>query len=398
MSCGAEMSDTGTLKRKGENDMTKKKMEKLGIETSLLGFGCMRFPVTADGEIDEPEAERMLDRAIAAGVNYIDTAYPYHGGKSETFVGKALRKYDRSSFYLATKLPCWNVQVKEDAAKLFQEQLGKLQTDYIDFYLMHAMNKEKFHQMVDLGVVEYLEGLKAEGKIKYLGFSFHDNYEAFEDILCFRDWDFCQIQLNYMDTDTQAGLKGYKLTEEKKIPLVIMEPVKGGSLATFADDITEKFRALNPEASIASYALRWVGSLPNVKVILSGMSSMEQVEDNLKTFTSFRPLSSEESRGIDEIVALIRSRVQNGCTGCGYCMPCPAGVDIPGNFRVWNTYHMYQNYNMVKGSWEKFQGEGKQAGKCVKCGKCEGLCPQKLHIRQDLEKVQEDMDRKEFVL
>lgn len=149
MSCGAEMSDTGTLKRKGENDMTKKKMEKLGIETSLLGFGCMRFPVTADGEINEPEAERMLDRAIAAGVNYIDTAYPYHGGKSETFVGKALRKYDRSSFYLATKLPCWNVQVKEDAAKLFQEQLGKLQTDYIDFYLMHAMNKEKFHQMVD---------------------------------------------------------------------------------------------------------------------------------------------------------------------------------------------------------------------------------------------------------
>ncbi len=193
-------------------------------------------------------------------------------------------------------------------------------------------------------------------------------------------------------------MKGCRLAEERGVPLVVMEPVKGGSLAAFAGDITEKFRAMDPEASTASFALRWVGSLPNVKVILSGMSSMEQVEDNLKTFTSFRPLSSEESRGIDEIVALIRSRVQNGCTGCGYCMPCPAGVDIPGNFRVWNTYHMYQNYNMVKGSWEKFQGEGKQAGKCVKCGKCEGLCPQKLHIRQDLEKVQEDMDRKEFVL
>lgn len=398
MSCGAEMSDTGTLKRKGENDMTKKKMEKLGIETSLLGFGCMRFPVTADGEIDEPEAERMLDRAIAAGVNYIDTAYPYHGGKSETFVGKALRKYDRSSFYLATKLPCWNVQVKEDAAKLFQEQLGKLQTDYIDFYLMHAMNKEKFHQMVDLGVVEYLEGLKAEGKIKYLGFSFHDNYEAFEDILCFRDWDFCQIQLNYMDTDTQAGLKGYKLTEEKKIPLVIMEPVKGGSLATFADDITEKFRALNPEASIASYALRWVGSLPNVKVILSGMSTMEQVEDNLKTFADFQPLSETENKTIDEVVALINSRVKNGCTGCSYCMPCPAGVDIPGNFRAWNTYHMYQNYNMIKNSWENGLGDVKQAKNCIKCGKCEKVCPQNLHIREDLVKVQEDLDKKEFVL
>ena len=378
--------------------MEKRKIEKLGIETSLLGFGCMRFPVTAEGEIDEPEAERMLDRAMAAGVNYYDTAYPYHGGKSETFVGKVLKKYERSSFYLATKLPCWNIQAKEDAEKLFQEQLGKLQTDYIDFYLLHGMNKEKFHQIADLGVVEYLEGLKAEGKIKYLGFSFHDNYEAFEDIISYKDWDFCQIQLNYMDADTQAGLKGYKLTEEKNVPLIIMEPVKGGSLATFADDITAKFRALNPEASIASYALRWVGSLPNVKVILSGMSTMEQVEDNLKTFADFQPLSETESKTIDEIVALINSRVKNGCTGCGYCMPCPAGVNIPGNFRAWNTYHMYQNYNVVKHSWEKGLGDEKQAKNCVKCGKCEKVCPQNLHIREDLVKVQEDLDKKEFVL
>ena len=372
--------------------MEKRKMENLGIETSLLGFGCMRFPVTAEGKIDEPEAERMLDKAIAAGVNYIDTAYPYHNGDSEPFVGRVLKKYDRNSFYLATKLPCWKVEEPGDTEKIFEEQLARLQTNHIDFYLMHALSGDSFRKMVQMGVVERLERLKAEGKIKYLGFSFHDGYEAFEEILNYRDWDFCQLQLNYMDTESQAGLKGYRLTQEKNVPLVVMEPVKGGSLAAFADDITGKFRELDPEASTASFALRWVGSLSNVKVVLSGMSTMGQLEDNLRTFASFRPLSQAEADTIDGIVALI-----NGCTACRYCMPCPAGVDIPGNFRVWNTYHMYQNYNMVKNSWENGLGEEKQAKNCVKCGKCEKACPQKLHIREDLEKVQADMDRKEFV-
>lgn len=378
--------------------MEKRKMEKIGIETSLLGFGCMRFPVTAEGKIDEPLAEQMMDRAIASGVNYIDTAYPYHGGESETFVGKVLKKYDRGSLYLATKLPCWKVEKLEDIDAVFQEQLEKLQTEYIDFYLLHALNKERFQKMVELGGVKRLEELKAEGRIRNLGFSFHDDYETFEKILNYRDWDFCQIQLNYMDVNEQAGIRGYRLTEEKNVPLVVMEPVKGGSLAAFADDITGMFRSLDAEASVASFALRWVGSLPNVKVILSGMSTMEQVEDNLKTFGSFKPLSEKESETIDQIVELINSRVQNGCTGCRYCMPCPAGVDIPGNFRVWNTYHMYQNYKMVKGSWERGLGDLKQAKNCVRCGKCEQVCPQKLHIREDLEKVQADLEKKEFVV
>lgn len=378
--------------------MEKRKLEKLGIETSLLGFGCMRFPVTAEGKIDEPEAEKMMDKAIAAGVNYIDTAYPYHGGESEPFVGRVLKKYDRSSLYLATKLPCWKVNALEDVESIFQEQLDRLQTDYIDFYLLHALDKGRFRKMVEIGCIEKLEQLKAEGKIRYLGFSFHDDYETFEKILCHRDWDFCQIQLNYMDADQQAGLKGYKLTEEKNVPMVVMEPIKGGSLAAFAEDITGMFRGLDAEASVASFALRWVGSLPNVKVILSGMSAMEQVEDNLKTFENFKPLSEKENATIDEIVKLINSRVQNGCTACRYCMPCPAGVDIPGNFRVWNTYHMYQNYDMVKRSWENGLGEEKQAKNCVKCGKCEQACPQKLHIREDLEKVQADLEKKEFVI
>lgn len=377
--------------------MEKRKLDKLGIETSLLGFGCMRFPVTAEGKINEPEAEKMMDRAIEAGVNYIDTAYPYHEGNSEPFVGRVLSKYNRESLYLATKLPCWNVNALEDVDKIFNEQLSRLQTDYIDFYLLHALNRGSFHKVADMGCIKRLEELKAEGRIKYLGFSFHDDYEAFEEIINYRDWDFCQIQLNYMDADQQAGMKGYLLGEEKGIPMVIMEPVKGGSLAAFAEDITGRFRGLDPEASVASFALRWVGSLPNVKVILSGMSTMEQVEDNLKTFGDFRPLSEKESREIDAIVALIKGRVKNGCTGCGYCMPCPAGVDIPGNFRAWNVYHMYQNYNMVKGSWENRLGDAKQGKNCVKCGKCEQACPQKLHIREDLAKVQEDLDKKEFV-
>lgn len=378
--------------------MEKRALEKLGITTSLLGFGCMRFPLTKDGKINEPEAEKMLDRAMAAGVNYYDTAYPYHNGDSETYVGKAMGKYPRDSFYLATKLPIWLVEKREDVDRLFEEQLKKLRTDHIDFYLMHALSKERWDDMLKKDVVSRLEELKEEGKIKYLGFSFHDKYEAFEEILCSRNWDFCQIQLNYMDVNEQAGLKGYELTAEKKIPLVVMEPIKGGSLAAFAEDIAAKFHAYDKDASLASYALRWVGSLPNVKVILSGMSTMEQVEDNINTFTPFVPLSQAQQDTVNEVVEVLNSRVQNGCTGCRYCMPCPAGVNIPGCFSTWNTYHMYQNYNVVRWKWEYDIGDKAQAKNCIKCGKCELECPQHLHIRADLEKVQADLDLKEMIL
>ncbi len=378
--------------------MEKRKLENLGIETSLLGFGCMRFPVCADGKINEPEAERMLDKAIAEGVNYIDTAYPYHEGQSEIVVGKILKKYERSSFYLATKLPLWKVEKKEDIRAIFEEQLEKLQTDYIDFYLMHAVGKERWDKMLEIGCIGELEKLKAEGKIKYLGFSFHDSYEVFEEVINHRDWDFAQIQFNYMDAEEQAGTRGYELAVKKGVPLIIMEPVKGGSLARFAEDIMGRFRQLDADASASSFALRWVGSFPGVKVILSGMSTMEQVEDNLKTFTPFKPLSQEERAVVEDVAATIKSRVQNGCTGCRYCMPCPAGVDIPGCFAAWNTYHMYQNYNVVKWRWEKEIGPEHQAKNCIKCGKCEAACPQKLSIREDLAKVQEDLDKKEMIL
>ncbi len=377
--------------------MEKRKLKKLGIETSLLGFGCMRFPTLENGKINEPLAEKMMDKAIAAGVNYIDTAYPYHGGESETFVGKVLQKYPRDSYYLATKLPVWMVKSAEDVDRIFEEQLQKLRTDHVDFYLMHAMGRERWEAMQKIGCVQRLEELKAQGKIRYLGFSFHDDYAAFEEILNYRDWDFCQIQLNYMDIDEQAGLKGYRLAESKGIPMVIMEPVKGGSLASFSEDIMEVFHSARPGVSAASFALRYVASLPNVMTVLSGMSSMEQVEDNLSTFVNFAPMEEKEYQAIDRVKEIMNSRIQNGCTGCRYCMPCPFGVDIPGCFSVWNRYHMYQNYYVVNWQWEEMGRSGRQAKTCKECGKCEQVCPQHLHIREDLKKVQADLDKKEMI-
>lgn len=365
-----------------------------GVETSLLGFGCMRFPTHPDGRIDEPEAERMLDRAISAGVTYIDTAYPYHGGQSEPFVGKVLKKYPRDTCYLATKLPVWEVHTLDDAKRLFQAQLERLQTDYIDFYLLHALDKGRWEQMKALGVVEFCEQLQAEGKIRCFGFSFHDSYEVFEEILRHRAWDFCQIQYNYLDRDEQAGDRGYALAEELGVPLVIMEPIKGGNLAGFSDDINARFQQMSPGSSVASIALRWVGSHPNVKVILSGMSDMQQVEDNLRTFEAFTPLSPAEQEQLDDIVVQLRSRVKNGCTGCRYCMPCPAGVNIPFNFKIWNNYHMYRTYRHVQRAWETDLNPAEQAAHCVQCGKCETLCPQKISIRADLMQVQRDLDGK----
>ena len=372
--------------------MEKRRLDKLGIETSLLGFGCMRFPTLEDGKIDEILAEKMLDQAMAQGVTYYDTAFPYHNGDSEPFVGRVLNKYDRSSYYLATKLPVWMVETREDAEKIFEDQLKRLDKEYVDFYLLHALDKERFEKVKKLGLIEMCEKFRQEGKIRYLGFSFHDDYEVFEEIINSYDWDFCQIQYNYMDTDVQAGDKGYALAEQKGIPMVIMEPVRGGLLAGFSDDIEEMFRETRPDQSIASWALRWVGSHKNVKVILSGMSTPEQVEDNLKTFDYFEVLSEKEQDTVKRVVDTLKGRVQNGCTGCRYCMPCPSGVDIPGSFRIWNDYHIYQIYSFVQNRWEKELSADAKPENCVECGACEEQCPQKISIREHLKRVQAELD------
>lgn len=365
--------------------MEYRKFEKLGIAPSLLGFGCMRFPLNKDGSICEPEAEKMLDTAIAAGVTYIDTAYPYHNGDSEPFLGRVLKKYDRKDFFLATKLPVWNVKTLDDAKQLFQEQLVRLQVEYVDFYLLHCLDKEKWQTVLDLGLIPYFEEMKAQGKIRYFGFSFHDEYEVFETIATYRPWDFCQIQYNYVDTDIQAGDRGYALTEKLNIPLVIMEPVKGGSLAQLPEDVTVPFTEARPNSSISSWALRWVASKPNVKVVLSGMSTMEQVEDNLHTFGNFEPLTEKEAAMVSQVATNIKKRTRNGCTGCAYCMPCPFGVDIPKNFRIWNDFSMYGNKEKTKQAFFQDLAPDSSADQCQKCGKCETVCPQSISIRKDLE-------------
>ena len=368
----------------------KMQMPSGTVSPSMLGFGCMRFPKTADGKIDEEKAAAMIDRAIKAGVSYIDTAYPYHDGESEPFVGKVLKNYPRESYFLATKLPVWKVETLEDAQRIFDEQLTRLQEDYVDFYLLHALNRARWDKIKELHLVEWAEGLLKAGKIRHLGFSFHDDYSVFEEIITSRKWDFCQIQYNYMDREIQAGDKGYALAESLGVPIVIMEPVKGGTLAALPQDIEEIFTKADPKRSCASWALRWVGSRPNVKVILSGMSTMEQVENNLETFGTFEPLSESEEQVVAEVAATLKKRVKNGCTGCRYCMPCPFGLDIPENFLVWNEFGMYENADRAKREYLGMD-EAERADHCKKCGKCEKECPQKLHIRDDLARVSEEL-------
>lgn len=372
--------------------METRKFENLGVESSLLGFGCMRFPLDKNGKIDEALAEQMMGSAMAAGVTYYDTAVPYHGGDSEPFVGRVLEKYPRESYLLATKLPCWDVNEKSDVRKLFDIQMKKLKKDYFDFYLLHSLDLGRFRKMRDLGVIEECEKLKAEGKIRFLGFSFHDNFEAFKEMISYKKWDFCQLQINYMDQNDQAGLKGLKLAESLGIPVIVMEPVKGGQLAVLPDDVKAPFDKIDNTKTASSWALRWVASQPNVKVILSGMSAPEHVEDNLNTFTDFAPLSDKEFAAVDEVMRNLKARVKNGCTGCRYCMPCPAGVDIPGNFAHWNSYGMYENKATALRGWKNNMPESKQAKNCIGCGKCEAVCPQQLHIRDDLKKVQKTFD------
>ena len=369
-----------------------REFKKLGIKTKLLGFGCMRFP-TINGEIDEIKAEEMIDTAYKAGVNYFDTAYVYHNGKSESFIGKVLAKYPRDTYYIATKLPVWSLKEKEDVKKVIDEQFARLDKEVIDFYLLHSMQKKAWDKAVEFEALKVIEEYRKAGKIKYVGFSFHDSYEVFEEIINSYDWDFCQIQYNYVDTEIQAGLKGYKLIEEKGIPLVIMEPIKGGSLASLPKEVSEPFRQIHPEWSDASWALRFVASHENVKVILSGMSTLEQVKDNLATFENLKDLTNCELETINNVAKTLKERTKNGCTGCRYCMPCPAGVDIPNNFSAWNTYYKYESENAASWAVRQVKASEGYATKCVECGKCEAVCPQHLNIRKDLAQIAVEMKK-----
>ena len=361
-------------------------LEKLDARVSRLGFGCMRFPTTPEGEIDEPRATAMLKAAYDAGVNYFDTAHFYHNKTSETFLGRALKMFPRESFYLATKLPVALLNTLEEAKEIYEGQFVKLDTPYIDFYLLHAMNGERWKMVQETGILDFLIEQQKTGRIRHLGFSFHDSYEVFETMLTAREWDFCQIQFNYMDVDTQAGMKGYELAKRLGVPLIVMEPVKGGSLATLNEDTAAMLKAARPDQSIASWAMRWVGSLDNCKIILSGMSTEEQVADNLATYSPLEPLTAEEQAVIERVREAIRSKVFVGCTACRYCMPCPFGVNIPRNFSMMNHHAMYNDLGRVR--WTiKDMKEEERADNCRSCGKCEAACPQQLPIRQKLAEI-----------
>ncbi len=372
--------------------MIFRKLEKLGVQTSLLGFGCMRLPMNADQTINEAETAKMFDQAYQAGVNYYDTAYGYHDGKSEAVTGKMLKRYPRDSFFIATKLPTYMIQSLDQAKAVFEEQRQRLQMDYIDFYLLHTLNSASYDRMVKLGVVDYCRQLKAEGKIRFFGFSFHDEYPVFERIITDGEWDFCQIQYNYRDQRLQAGTRGYELAAAKGVPVVVMEPLKGGALATLSPDISDPFRRVTPGASDASFALRWLADHSNVKVILSGMSTPDQMADNLKTFEKDAPLSQAERDAITDVAHRLDSRVKIGCTGCRYCMPCPHGVNIPGNFDIWNQFGMYGGIPNLKGTWQHFFAEDTKASHCVQCRECEAKCPQHLPIVESLQKLQAELD------
>lgn len=375
--------------------MKYRKFGKLDWEGSALGFGAMRLPIIGgdSSKIDEPHAIKMIRYAIDNGVNYVDTAYPYHQGQSECLVGKALKDGYREKVRLATKMPSWNIQEYEDFDKYLNEQLGKLQTDHIDYYLIHTLNKTYWPKLKDLGVFEWAEKAKADGRIKYLGFSFHDDYEILEKILEDADkFTFCQIQYNYMDTQYQAGTKGLKLAASKGLAVVIMEPIKGGKLAvTPPKAVQEVWDKSETKRSPAEWALQWVWAHPEVSVVLSGMSEIKHVEENIEYAGRSGPnsLSDEELGLIEEAKQAYLNIGFVGCTACRYCMPCPQGVDIPAILGLYNEYYMSGQSDEVKTKyWEQITDETHSCN-CIACGVCEEQCPQSLPIRRFMRETQQ---------
>lgn len=360
-----------------------------GLKVSVLGFGAMRLP-TIDGEtgrINEEEAIKMIRFAIDRGVNYIDTAWPYHDGKSEVLVGKALKDGYREKAMVATKLPVWSVEKIEDADEILDKQLEKLDLEYIDFYLLHALNKNSWAKMKKLNILEWLEKAREEGKIKHIGFSFHDEYRVFKEIVDAYSWDFCQIQYNYLDTEYQAGKKGLQYAHDKGLAVVIMEPLRGGLLAGEAPaEVKRIMKENNINNSMADLALQWLWNQKEISVVLSGMSTMEQVKENIlsATFSAVNSLTLDEIDIIEEIAEKMRGPVS--CTRCAYCMPCPNGVNIPENFYLYNTAKLFDNFEDNQKRYHEME-EDNRAVNCIKCAQCEELCPQNLPIMNLLEEV-----------
>lgn len=363
-----------------------------------LGFGLMRLPEN-DGQIDLDRVCQMADAYLAAGLNYFDTAYVYHGGNSERIVKEALAKrHPRDSFMVATKLPAWCMKEEADRDRIFNEQLERCGLDYFDFYLLHSVEDGGNGDTYDrLNCWDWANQKKVEGKIRHFGFSFHGSPEYLEKTLdAHPEVEFVQIQLNYADWENPVVRSGqlYEILYRRGIPMIIMEPVKGGTLAKLPPELEAKFRAVRPDSSIASWALRFVASLPGVMTILSGMSTPEQMADNLNTFTSFEPLSNAEKAVVEEVRKIMMNVPRIGCTACRYCTDgCPMNIAIPDVFRAVNTMRLYHEEFRPKSFYGGLIGQGHgRAADCVACGQCEGVCPQHLPIIELLKEASGMLD------
>jgi len=380
--------------------MRKKTFGRTGLDLSILGFGCMRLPLTNPADltsIDYDLSAAMLRRAIDQGVNYVDTAWPYHGvnrvdpGQSEVFVARALKEGYREKVSLATKLPTWLVKNKADMHRFLDAQLKRLEVGQIDFYLAHNLNSIVWPGILANGLAEFFDEALGDGRIKYAGFSFHDRPDVFEDILKSYDWTFAQIQYNYLDTDYQAGRTGLKMAADKGLGLIIMEPLRGGFLIR---QLTEEMKSLmagaRPEWSAADWAFRWLWSQPEIGVVLSGMSAMDQVEENLRIAAAAEPLTEPENEVLARIREVFLERLKVNCTGCGYCLPCPEGVHIPKNFSYFNDYWLTDSPDFRARAKMYFNAQvpkHESFANCVHCRQCEEKCPQSLAISELMDEV-----------
>ena len=369
--------------------MLYRRMNQTDATLSILGFGCMRLPQTTNCSIDEPRAKKMVRFAIDHGINYFDTAYVYHNGESEPFLGRALSDGYREKVYIATKLPVWDVQSQNDMDRILNEQLLRLNTDYIDFYLLHGLGKTSWINMVNLNVGEFLDQAIADGRICRAGFSFHDEVQVFKEIVDDYDWTFAQIQYNYMDEEYQAGTEGLNYAAAKGLGIVIMEPLRGGVLARETGDTKKVFATRGYTRSAAEWGLHWLWNHPEITVVLSGMSTIQQVKDNLGYANTGKPssLTMDEIAVYEEIKTYYRSKMKIPCTKCRYCMPCMAGVEIPECFSAFNDASVYSDTAGAKMSYDAYTGFGGDASQCQDCGVCESLCPQHLPIRKHLKEV-----------